>query len=88
MLLSDARVVDAVVVRRKDPRWGEVPVALVVARDADLDTRDLAQRCRAALAGFKQPKEIRLVAADRISRSTTGKVQRRVLEDWVSRNEG
>jgi fatty-acyl-CoA synthase len=88
VLLSDTRVVDAVVVRRKDPRWGEVPVALVVTRDADLDPSDLARRCRAALAGFKQPKEIRLVAAGRISRSTTGKIQRRVLEDWVSDGEG
>jgi fatty-acyl-CoA synthase len=88
VLLADSRVVDAVVVRRKDPRWGEVPVALVVTRDADLDPGDLARRCRAALAGFKQPKEIRVVAADRISRSTTGKIQRRVLEDWVSAEDG
>jgi fatty-acyl-CoA synthase len=88
VLLADPRVVDAVVVRRKDPRWGEVPVALVVTRDADLDPGDLARRCRAALAGFKQPKEIRVVAADRISRSTTGKIQRRVLEDWVSADDG
>ena len=61
VLLGDARVADAVVVRRKDARWGEVPVALVVAREAIPDVGELAGRCRAALAGFKQPKEIRVV---------------------------
>jgi fatty-acyl-CoA synthase len=84
VLLADPRVADAVVVRRKDARWGEVPVALVVARDAALEASALAARCRAQLAGFKQPKEIRLVSADRIARSTTGKIQRGVLEDWVA----
>ena len=84
VLLADPRVVDAVVVRRKDERWGEVPVALVVTRDANLDPGELSQQCRAALAGYKQPKEIRLVGAERIARSTTGKIQRRALEDWVA----
>ena len=87
VLLADTRVIDAVVVRRKDARWGEVPVALVVTRDANLDPADLALRCRAALAGFKQPKEIRLVAADPIARSTTGKIQRRALEDWIDSDQ-
>lgn len=84
VLLADPRVADAVVVRRKDARWGEVPVALVVTRGATPDVNDLAARCRAALAGFKQPKEIRLVSAEQIARSTTGKIQRRALEEWVA----
>jgi fatty-acyl-CoA synthase len=83
VLLADPRVADAVVVRRKDARWGEVPVALVVARQAIADVGELAGRCRAALAGFKQPKEIRLVPPERLARSTTGKVRRRELEEWV-----
>ena len=83
VLLGDPRVADAVVVRRKDARWGEVPVALVVAREA-VDVGELAGRCRAALAGFKQPKEIRLVSAERIARSTTGKIRRRDLEEWLA----
>ena len=84
VLLADPRVADAVVVRRKDSRWGEVPVALVVAREAIPNVDDLATRCRSALAGFKQPKEIRLVSAEQIARSTTGKIQRRALEEWVA----
>ncbi|MFI4986615.1 MAG: class I adenylate-forming enzyme family protein [Alphaproteobacteria bacterium] len=83
VLLGDPHVSDAVVVRRKDARWGEVPVALVVANGPGLDPAELSRRCRAALAGYKQPKEIRLVTADRILRSTTGKVQRKELESWL-----
>jgi acyl-CoA synthetase (AMP-forming)/AMP-acid ligase II len=83
VLLGDPRVADAVVVRRKDARWGEVPVALVVAKDAIPDVGELAARCRRALASFKQPKDIRIVPAERIARSTTGKIQRRALEAWV-----
>jgi acyl-CoA synthetase (AMP-forming)/AMP-acid ligase II len=84
VLLGDPRVADAVVVRRKDSRWGEVPVALVVVKDPSLDAGVLAARCHAVLARFKQPKEIRIVPADRLARSTTGKIQRRALEEWVA----
>ena len=87
MLLGDPRVADAVVVRRKDARWGEVPVALVVAKDIIPDVSELAARCRSALAGFKQPKDIRIVPPERIARSTTGKIQRRDLEAWVNDTE-
>ena len=86
VLLADPRVADAVVVRRKDARWGEVPVALVVASDSGLDVAALAARCRTQLAGFKQPRHIVLVSADQIARSTTGKIQRRALEEWVAAN--
>ena len=88
VLLGDPRVADAVVVRRKDARWGEVPIALVVARGTIPDVGELATRCRAALAGFKQPKEIRLVSPEQIARSTTGKIQRRALEEWVASEQG
>jgi len=84
VLLADPRVSDAVVVRLKDMRWGEVPVALVVAREPDLDPAELHERCRGALAAFKQPRQILLVEAAQIARSTTGKIQRRALEEWVS----
>jgi len=83
VLLGDPRVADAVVVRRRDARWGEVPVALVVLKDETMRLSDLAARCRSELAGFKQPKEIRIVPPERITRSTTGKVQRGELEVWV-----
>jgi fatty-acyl-CoA synthase len=39
VLLADARVADAVVVRRLDPVWGEVPVAFVAPTDPALPPR-------------------------------------------------
>ena len=80
VLLADPRVADAVVVRRADARWGEVPVAFVARRDPGVTDEDLMSRCRAELAGYKRPKEIRFLEADELPRSTTGKIQRHVLE--------
>jgi acyl-CoA synthetase (AMP-forming)/AMP-acid ligase II len=80
ILLQDARVADAAVVRRLDTRWGEVPVAFVAARDASLTEEELRERCRAGLASYKQPKEIRFIALDEFPRSASGKIQRHELE--------
>ena len=80
VLLADPRVVEAAVVRKKDAKWGEVPVAFVARRDDTLDERDILARCRAELAGYKQPKAIRFLAYEAFPRSASGKVQRHELE--------
>ncbi|MCZ6774678.1 MAG: AMP-binding protein, partial [Proteobacteria bacterium] len=59
VLLADPRVADAVVVKCKDAKWGEVPVAFVAPDDDRLTASDLHALCRQHLAGYKQPKEIR-----------------------------
>lgn len=83
VLLADPRVHDAIVVRRADARWGEVPVAVVARNDQGLAAADLLARCRAELAGYKQPKEIHFVAFETLPRSTTGKIQRHEVEAWL-----
>jgi fatty-acyl-CoA synthase len=85
VLLADARVADAVVVRRPDPRWGEVPVAFVARKDRALTEAELQARCRAELAGYKQPKAIHFVRVEDLPRSTTGKIQRHEIEGWLAR---
>lgn len=80
VLLSDPRVADAGVVRRRDAKWGEVPVAFVARRDDSVDEAALLALCRAQLAGYKQPKEIRFIPFDAFPRSASGKVQRHELE--------
>jgi fatty-acyl-CoA synthase len=87
VLLADARVADAVVVRRADPRWGEVPVAFVARTDDTLDAEELMEACRARLAGYKRPKEIRFVALADLPRSTTGKIQRHEIEARMAEEE-
>ena len=52
--------------------------------DDSLSEADLHQRCRAELAGYKQPKEIVFIAFDAFPRSTSGKVQRHELEKLIS----
>lgn len=84
VLLADPRVADAAVVRRRDARWGEVPVAFVARHDESLAESDLYERCRTELAGYKQPKEIRFIAFDAFPRSASGKVQRHELEKLIS----
>ena len=87
VLLAEARVADAVVVRRPDPRWGEVPVAFVARKDRSLSEEELLRRCRDALAGYKQPKQIHFVRVEDLPRSTTGKIQRHEIEGWLERGQ-
>jgi len=83
VILGDPRVAEVAVVRRKDARWGEVPVAFVARRDDSLDETAILARCRAELAGYKQPKAIRFLAYDAFPRSASGKVQRHELERMI-----
>jgi len=85
LLLQDPRVAEAAVVRAPDAKWGEVPIAFVARRDPTLTEGDLLGLCRASLAGYKQPKEIRFLAVDDFPRSASGKIQRHELEKLVSR---
>jgi acyl-CoA synthetase (AMP-forming)/AMP-acid ligase II len=84
ILLRDPRVADAVVVRRADATWGEVPVAFVARHDEGLTEEDLISACRAALAGYKRPKAIHFIELDALPRSTSGKIQRHELEKRLS----
>ncbi|MBV1865697.1 MAG: AMP-binding protein [Rhodobacteraceae bacterium] len=80
VLMADPHVTDAAVVRVSDDRWGEVPVAFV-SRDDDAVTEDsLLAACGAALARYKQPRDIHIIAFEDFPRSTSGKIQRHVLE--------
>jgi len=83
VMLQDPRVAEVAVVRAPDPTWGEVPVAFVARRDDSLDEAALRALCRAQLAGFKQPKQIRFIAETEFPRSASGKVQRHELETKV-----
>jgi acyl-CoA synthetase (AMP-forming)/AMP-acid ligase II len=82
VLLADKRVTDAVIVRKKDPKWGEVPVAFV-STTGELTVQDIDAICRMSLAGYKRPKEVHFIPFDRFPRSTTGKIQRHEVEKWL-----
>lgn len=80
VLMADPEVTDAAVVRAPDPRWGETPVAFVSRAAETATEQSLMARCREALAGYKRPREIRFIAFGDFPRSTSGKIQRHVLE--------
>jgi fatty-acyl-CoA synthase len=86
VMLQDPRVAEVAVVRAKDARWGEVPVAFVARRDPSLDEAALAELCRAELARYKQPKGIYFIPFESFPRSASGKVQRHELEARVPAN--
>ena len=61
-----------------DERWGELPVAAVVAAEgADIDSHEVAEFCAARLARHKRPRRIEVL--DALPRSAAGKVLRTVL---------
>lgn len=80
VLLSDPRIIDAAVVRRPDPKWGEVPVAFVAARDPGLTEAAVIALCHAAIARYKAPRAVRFVEEAELPRSATGKIKRHELE--------
>ena len=70
-------VLEAAVVARPDPKWGESPCAFVTLKDGAEATADgLIAHCRGILAHFKCPKTIIFAA---LPKTSTGKIQKHVL---------
>jgi fatty-acyl-CoA synthase len=84
VLLADPGVLDAIVVRRADERWGEVPVAVVSRSDDSVSPERLEELCRSRLAGYKQPKSFYFVNFQDLPRSATGKIIREDIEAWLA----
>lgn len=80
VLLADPRVAEAIVVRKPDPQWGEVPVAVIARADPALDEAAVIALCRAHLAGYKRPKEVRFLDAAEFPRNVSGKILREAVE--------
>jgi fatty-acyl-CoA synthase len=80
VLYEHAAVLEAAVVGRPGPRWGEVPVAFVVLREgAKAAAEELQEFCRARLARFKMPRAVEFIEA--LPRNPSGKVLKRMLRE-------
>ena len=77
---ADSRIEEAIVVKRADERWGEVPVVFVVRKDPALTEDDVENVCRKDLSSYKRPKAVFFIDEEDVPRSTTGKIQRHELE--------
>lgn len=71
-LLTHTDILDAGVVARDDERWGERPVAFVVAKGKRPDDDELRTYLSGRIARFKVPD--RFVWLDQLPRTSTGKV--------------
>jgi acyl-CoA synthetase (AMP-forming)/AMP-acid ligase II len=80
MLLGHPGVADAAVIGVPSPKWGEVPLALVVPKkDATLAEDELLAWCKGRLATFKLPKVARVIGE--IPRNPSGKILKRILRE-------
>ncbi|WP_018934092.1 o-succinylbenzoate--CoA ligase [Gracilibacillus lacisalsi] len=77
VLLSFKGVQEAGVTAIEDSKWGQVPVAYVVANEG-VTAEQLLVHCRARLASFKVPKTIYF--RDQLPRNATNKLQRHLLK--------
>lgn len=85
VVLTHPAIADAIVVKRPDERWGEVPVVVAEVRDRAPPAEDLMALCSRDLAAFKRPKQVFFVAMGSLPRSGTGKIVRADVEAWVAR---
>jgi O-succinylbenzoic acid--CoA ligase len=79
VLESCPGVLEAAVVGREDPQWGEAVTAIVVtAAEASVEESSLLEYCSLRLAPFKVPKRVQLVTGP-LPRTRSGKLLRREL---------
>ncbi|ALS60765.1 class I adenylate-forming enzyme family protein [Pandoraea norimbergensis] len=83
-------VLEAAVVGVADERWGEVPVAAIVAApaagsSAEVTPQAVLDYLGTRIARFKLPR--RVVILDTLPKSALGKVQKPILTAWLSKPE-
>ena len=80
-------IAEAAVVGRPDRSWGEVPVAVVVPREAgSCDKQAVIDLFEGALARFKHPKDV--VFVDALPRNSMGKVLKFELRERIAATAG
>jgi fatty-acyl-CoA synthase len=80
VLYRHPMVMEAAVVARPDPTWGETPCAFVTLKPdaAAVSEADLIAWCRANLAHFKAPRR---VVFGPLPKTSTGKIQKYALRE-------
>ena len=77
-------VADGVVVGKADPKWGEVPVAVVeIKADTLPDAAAFLARFEGKIAGFKRPQAV--VFTDALPRNAMGKVLKHEVRVMVAK---
>ena len=82
VLRSHPKVKEAAIVGVPHPDWGEMVVACVVAEKGTSEA-EIMEMCRAKLAPYKRPKQIKFL--DALPENQIGKVVKRELRDMLMR---
>ena len=85
-ILTHPGVLECAVVAAPDPRWGEIPVAIVViAADLAVTEEQLLETARHHLGKFKLPRRF-VIQTDPLPKGGTGKILKNQLraQFWVS----
>ena len=86
-LMSHPAIADVTVIGVPSDKWGETPLALVVAAEGETVNGDeIIEFCRGEIATYKCPTAVEFV--DELPRGATGKVLKKVLRDpyWEGRD--
>lgn len=79
VLYRHPQVMEAAVVARADPKWGETPCAFVTLKPGGAaSAEDIIEFCRTNMARFKVPKTI---VFGPLPKTSTGKIQKFILRD-------
>jgi O-succinylbenzoate-CoA ligase len=71
------------VIGQSDAKWGEIPIAVLVSSDKNLNEKEVQDYCEGKLARYKIPKSVILV--DNMPITPTGKVQKRMLKEQLAK---
>jgi acyl-CoA synthetase (AMP-forming)/AMP-acid ligase II len=86
VLASHPAVQEVAVIGIPHEKWGETVQAVVVLKaHVDCQEDELKQWCKHKLAGYKQPRVIRFLAAADMPRTATGKIVHRKLKDQFAK---
>jgi fatty-acyl-CoA synthase len=78
VLYGHPAILECAVIGKKDEKWGEIPLALIVLREGYQDTpEDFIKFSRGNMAHFKAPREVRILKE--LPKGGTGKILKSVL---------
>jgi acyl-CoA synthetase (AMP-forming)/AMP-acid ligase II len=82
VLLAHEKITDVGVIGVPSAKWGESPLAAIVAADDSLTAEEVIEFCKGKLAPFKAVRVVEFVTE--LPRNPSGKILKRELRDQFS----